>query len=197
MNLSFFLFYCLLMTITPGPNNIMILSTVHNHGIQKALQFCYGSTVAFGMILTLSALLNSMLAKILPSIIFVMQWIGSIYILYLAYQVARMDNEFTSKNAFGSFKAGFFVQVVNPKGILFCITIFPSFIMPYYTSYDTLMFFVCIITAIGAFSFFSWIVFGNLITRFLHHYKKSINFIMALFLLYTAIIISGILDYIE
>ena len=28
MNISFFLLYCFVATITPGPNNILVLSTV-------------------------------------------------------------------------------------------------------------------------------------------------------------------------
>lgn len=53
MNLTFFIFYCFVATITPGPNNILILSTVNNHGVQKALKFCYGAILAFGIFLVL------------------------------------------------------------------------------------------------------------------------------------------------
>lgn len=194
MNMTFFLSYCLMMTITPGPTNIMILSTVHHHGIAKAVSFCYGTIVGFGISLALAAFFNALLSAFIPNIIVVMQWIGSLYMLYLAYQIATMDGKSGSKKEFGSFKKGFLLQFVNPKVILFCLTVFPSFILPYHTTPVELMFFVLAITAIGAFSFFTWIFFGSLLARWMQRYRKSVNGIMAAFLVYIAVIISGIMN---
>lgn len=194
MNMTFFLSYCLMMTITPGPTNIMILSTVHQQGTYKAIQFCYGAIVGFWISLGLAALFNAMLTTFIPNIIGVMQWVGSFYMLYLAYQIATMDGKSRSKKEFGSFKKGLLLQFVNPKTILFCMTIFPSFILPYYTAHTELMLFVFVITAIGAFSFFTWVFFGTLLARWMQRYSKSVNGIMAVFLVYSALMISGIMN---
>lgn len=193
MNMMFFLFYCLMMTITPGPNNIMILSMVHQHGIAKAVHFCYGSIMGFGISLALAATFNAVLITFIPNVIGVMQWIGSLYMLYLAYQIIRMDGTICSKKEFSSFKKGFLLQFVNPKGVLFCLTVFPSFILPYYSDQTELIFFVFVITGIGAFSFFTWVFFGALLARWMQRYRKSVNGIMAAFLVYTAVIILGII----
>lgn len=193
MNMMFFLSYCLIMTITPGPNNIMILSMVHQYGIAKAVQFCYGSIMGFGIALALAAIFNAVLTAFIPNIIGVLQWIGSLYMLYLAYQIIRMDGSISSKKEFSSFKKGFLLQFVNPKGVLFCLTVFPSFILPYHTEQTELIFFVFVITGIGAFSFFTWVFFGALLARWMQRYRKSVNGVMATFLVYTAVMILGII----
>lgn len=49
MNITSFLIYCFIVTFTPGPTNIVILSTVHNFGTKKAMHYTYGATIAFGL----------------------------------------------------------------------------------------------------------------------------------------------------
>lgn len=194
MNFTFFLIYCIIITISPGPTNIVILSTVHNYGVKKAVEFCYGATIAFCMLLTLSVLLNSILTLYLPNILIFMQIIGTAYILYLAYKIYKIDNLSNTEKEVGTFKTGFLMQFINPKVILFCITVFPSFIMPYYSSFYELMIFVFVITIIGTIAFFSWVLFGSLLKAFLQKYQKVVNIILSLFLVFCAIIISGIIE---
>lgn len=192
MDILFFLSYCMLITIAPGPANIVILSTVQNDSVKKAIEFCYGATLAFGIILILSVISNSILTKYIPNILIFMQIIGTIYILYLAYLIFNMDLANTNKKEVGSFKTGFLMQFINPKVVIFCLTIFPSFIMPYYSSIYELLVFAFVITIIGAIAFFSWIIFGKLLKSFLQRYKKSTNIVLSLFLVYCAYMISGI-----
>jgi cysteine/O-acetylserine efflux protein len=195
MNITFFLFYCLLVTIAPGPTNIIILSTLHNNGIKKALEFCYGAILSFGIVLVLSVLLNSFLTTFLPNILFFMQIIGSVYMLYLAYLIFNMHSTPSNKKEFGNFKIGFFMQFINPKVLIFSLTLFPSFVMPYYSSIYQLVGFAFIVTLIGGISFFSWILFGSLLKTFLNKYQRFVNVFMSLFLIYCAYIISGIENY--
>ena len=195
MDLLFFITYCLLMTIAPGPANIVILSTVQNVSVTKAIEFCYGAALAFGIILILSVLFNSLLTKYIPNILFVMQMIGAIYILYLAYLIFNMDLSNTNKKEIGNFKIGFLMQFINPKVVIFCLTVFPSFVMPYYSSIYELLVFALIITVIGTIAFFSWVLFGKLLKNFLQKYKRFTNIVLSLFLVYCAYMISGIDKY--
>lgn len=195
MDLRFFLLYCLLITIAPGPTNIVILSTVQNNGVKKAVEFCYGATLAFGIILFLSVILNSLLTQFIPNLLFIMQIVGTIYILYLAYLIFNMDLSDTNQKEVGNFKIGFLIQFINPKVLVFCLTVFPTFIMPYYSLTYELLVFAFIITIIGAIAFFSWVLFGKLLKNFLQKYKRFINIILSLFLVYCAYMISGIDNY--
>lgn len=193
MNLVFFVLYCTMMTASPGPTNIMILSTVHNYGLKKALSFSLGSTLGFFALLVLSVVFNSILLSYLPKIIFVLQGFGALYMIYLAYSIFKISDTKKSNYNISTFKTGFLMQFINPKSLIFTLSVFPSFVFPFYSSFLSLSFFVLMITLIACMSFFSWILFGKVLKSFLDKHNRIVNNIMALFLLVCAVIISGIL----
>lgn len=189
MNITSFLLYCFIVTFTPGPTNIVILSTVHNSGTKKAMEYTYGATIAFGLLLVISAMLNTMLITVIPKILIVMQIIGSVYMLYLAYQIYKMDTSKPTVNQTATFMSGFLMQFLNPKVVLFTMTVIPSFILPYYTAMSAVTISVIVITIIGFSAFIIWVLFGTIFKKFLQNHKKTVNVIMALFLVYAAIMI--------
>jgi cysteine/O-acetylserine efflux protein len=186
MNFTSFLIYCFIITFTPGPTNIVILSTVHNLGTKKAMQFTYGATIAFGLLLVISAILNTVLLTILPKILIVMKILGSCYMLYLAYQIYKMGTSKPTVHQSGTFMSGFLMQFLNPKVVLFTMTVIPSFILPFYISKPAVTAGVIVITVIGFMAFTTWVLFGTIFKKFLLRYNKSVNVIMALFLAYSA-----------
>ncbi|WP_101842458.1 LysE family translocator [Halobacillus sp. Marseille-P3879] len=189
MNITSFLMYCFVITFTPGPTNIVILSTTHNLGTKKAMNFTYGATMAFGLLLAVSAILNAALMTIIPKLLMVMQILGSGYMLYLAYQIYRMDASKPSVQQTGTFMSGFLMQFLNPKVILFTMTVLPSFILPHYISTSAVTVSVIIITIIGFMAFTTWVLFGTIFKRMLGKYNKAVNVLMALFLAYSAIML--------
>jgi cysteine/O-acetylserine efflux protein len=193
MNITSFFIYCIVATFTPGPANMVILHSVHHFGAKKAMEYVGGATVAFGILLASSVVLNRMLAGIIPNIVGIMQIIGSLYMFYLAYQILRMGSTESKPKQSANFLSGLLMQFVNPKVVLFTLTVIPSYIMPYYTSSLASFLFVMIITVIGFFAFTTWVVFGAVFKCFLAHHHKLINTLMALFLIYSAIMVSGIL----
>lgn len=196
MNITSFLLYCVIVTFTPGPTNIVILSTVHNLGTRTAMEYTYGATIAFGALLAISAMLNTLLVVVIPKILIVMEIIGGLYILYLACQIYKMDTSKPIAKQTATFQSGFFMQFANPKVVLFTMTVIPSFVMPYYTAPLTLAIYVIIITAIGFLAFVTWVLCGTIFKGFLQKYQKNVNIIMALFLVYSAVMVSGVVEII-
>lgn len=196
MNITSFLIYCVIVTFTPGPTNIVILSTVQGLGIKKALEFSYGATIAFGALLAMSAILNTLLVSIIPKLLIGMQIIGTLYILYLAYQIYKMDTSEATEKQVATFRSGFIMQFVNPKVVLFTMTVIPGFVMPYYTDPHVLTIFIAIITAIGFLAFVTWVLFGAIFKEILMKYQKLVNVSMSLFLIYSAIMGSGLVELI-
>jgi cysteine/O-acetylserine efflux protein len=186
MNFTSFLIYCIIITFTPGPTNIVILSTAHNLGMKKAMQFTYGATIAFGLLLVISAVLNTVLLTILPKILIVMKILGSGYMVYLAYQIYKMDTSKPTVHQSGTFMSGFLMQFLNPKVVLFTMTVIPSFILPFYISKPAVTAGVMVITVIGFMAFTTWVLFGTIFKKILLRYNKAANVIMALFLAYSA-----------
>lgn len=189
MNSTSFILYCFIVTFTPGPTNIVILSTVHNYGPKKAMEYTYGATIAFGLLLGISAALNTVLITVIPKILIGMQIIGTIYMLYLAYQIYKMDSSEPTDNKAGTFISGFLMQFLNPKVVLFTLTVIPSFVLPYYTDTPAVTISVIIITIIGFLAFITWVLFGAIFKQFLQKHKRSVNVIMALSLVYATIMI--------
>lgn len=196
MNITSFLIYCVIVTFTPGPTNVVILSTVHGFGIKKAMEYTYGATIAFGVLLAISAILNTVFVVVIPKILIIMQIIGSLYILYLAYQIYKTDTLSSNEKQVATFRSGFIMQFVNPKVVLFTMTVIPSFVMPYYTESHMLAIYVVIITAIGFLAFVTWVLFGAVFKELLLKYQKPVNISMSLFLIYSAIVGSGLVEII-
>ncbi|MGY4795809.1 LysE family translocator [Lysinibacillus fusiformis] len=189
MNITSFLMYCFIITVTPGPTNIVILATTQNYGMKKGLHFSYGSTIAFFMLLVLSAFLNTLFSTWIPNVLFIMQVVGTAYMLYLAYQIYTMDTTDASENKAGNFSTGFLMQFLNPKVVLFTMTVIPSFVLPYYDSTVALSLSVLGITFIGFIAFLLWVLFGAIFKQFLQNHKKVVNAFMAICLVYAAIMI--------
>jgi len=189
MDITSFLLYCFIITATPGPTNVVFLSTTQNDGIKQGLHFSYGSTIAFFILLALSAFLNSLFSTLVPKVLLMMQILGTAYMLYLAYQIVKMDISSDATNKVGNFKSGFFMQFLNPKVVLFTMTVIPSFVLPYYESFFAIFVSGFAITLIGLIAFLLWVMFGAIFKQFLQQHKKVVNACMACCLIYAAIMI--------
>ncbi len=121
------------------------------------MEYTYGATIAFGLLLAASALLNTMLITVISKILIVLQIIGSIYMLYLVYQIYKMDTSKPTVNQTGTFMLGFLMQFLNPKVVLFTMTVIPSFVMPHYTAVPAVTISVIAITLIGFLAFSTWV----------------------------------------
>lgn len=193
MNLASFLIYCIVVTFTPGPSNIVILSSTQIVGARKTMHYVWGATLAFGLLLTASAFLNQLLAGVLPGILKVMQIVGGLYMVYLAYQIYKMGTTEDAPKQVTGFWNGFIMQFVNPKVVLFTFTVIPSYVLPFYQSSFSSFLFVLLITFIGFLAYSSWVVFGTVFRTLLNRHQKLLSILMALFLLYSAIIVSGLI----
>ncbi|UUZ83560.1 LysE family transporter [Paenibacillus sp. P26] len=189
MDTTSFLIYCMIATFTPGPTNIVILSTVNNYGAKKAMNYSYGATIGFGLLLVISAGLNTMLITTIPKILVVMRIVGSLYMFYLAYQIYKTDTSKRAVNQTATFVSGFLMQFFNPKVLLFTMTVIPTFIIPHYSAFPAVSIGIIAITLIGFSAFTTWVLFGTIFKEFLHKHNKTVSLLMALFLAYAAIMI--------
>lgn len=189
MPLLSFLLFVFVTSFTPGPNNIMAMLFANKYGLKKTIKFCFGVGAGFFVIMLLCSYFNVLLENFIPKIEFIMTILGAIYMLYLAMKIifsstkAKDDND--DKN--NSFIAGMLLQFINPKGILYGITAISTFILPYYSSNFSLLFFSLFLAFVGFMSTFCWSMFGSVFQTFLSKYRSQFNVIMALLLVYSAI----------
>lgn len=192
MNFGAFFSYVFLSSITPGPNNIMSMSLASSYGLKPALRYCLGVGVGIALIAAVMAVFSSLLYSYLENIELIMKIIGAAYILYLAFLIVRdKPHEQKKENKThlrpDSMFTGAIMQFINPKGILFCMVCMSTFILPHYQSLLEIGIFTLILGAFGVFSSSCWAFFGSVFQKLFSRYRKVINIILALLLVYCAV----------
>ncbi|KLU67235.1 cysteine/O-acetylserine efflux protein [Desulfosporosinus acididurans] len=192
-NFTAFLSYVVITTFTPGPNNIMSMSNASRYGFKKSIFFNIGIFFGFFTIIALCSTFSVTLFRLIPSIKPIMTCIGAVYILWLAWKTYKNDphskgnSDSKDKKKTNTFQAGFLLQFVNPKVILYGITTVSTFIVPYYRSAVVLAIFSAILASVGFIATCCWSLFGSVFQKLLVQNEKIINIVMALLLLYCAI----------
>ncbi|WP_282172219.1 LysE family transporter [Cytobacillus firmus] len=185
--LSFFL-YVFVTSFTPGPNNIMAMVFANRFGLRNTIRFCLGVSAGFFVIMILCSYFNLLLHQFIPKIELIMTIIGVIYMLFLALKImkSKSDDKNNDDGKHNGFLIGMLLQFINPKGILYGVTVISTFILPYHTSHTSLIFFSIFLAFVGFLSTFCWSVFGSIFQSFLAKYRSQFNVIMALLLVYSA-----------
>lgn len=200
MNIDFLtlITFSIITAITPGPNNISSAGMGLNYGYKVTLKYLFGIITGVCTILFLSAMLSSTLIRIIPRLETVLAIIGSIYITYLAYRTLRASYKFErDKIKPLGFSKGLILQFLNPKTIIYAITIYSTFLkdvkigsimLPLSLLYFGLVTFTCISI---------WTIFGTMIKKYMANEKTRlvINIILSLLLLWTAVKMSGVIIF--
>ncbi|KAB2848665.1 MAG: LysE family translocator [Hyphomicrobiaceae bacterium] len=105
-------------SITPGPNNVMVLASGLNFGFRRTVPHLLGVGIGFpAMIAAVGFGLGSMLAST-PALQEGLKYAGAAYLLYLAWRIATAeaaDTGSTSARPLSFLEAAAF-QWLNPKG---------------------------------------------------------------------------------
>ncbi|RFP09974.1 MULTISPECIES: LysE family translocator [unclassified Duganella] len=109
--------FALASSITPGPVNIVALSSGAQHGFRASMRHVTGATVGFTALLLLTGLgLHELLIQ-LPALTRAIQLAGVAFLLFMAWKLARDDGALSSGDAAKgpSLAAGAAMQWLNPK----------------------------------------------------------------------------------
>jgi cysteine/O-acetylserine efflux protein len=189
MQLVSFLLYVFVTSFTPGPNNIMAMAYANKYGFRKSLTFIFGVTAGIAVISLLSSYFNLLLYSFIPKIKVVMSMLGGLYLVYLAMKM--MMNKPSGKKEHNeksiSFLAGFILQFINPKVIVYGITAISTFVIPFYHSNSSLVLFSLFLAFAGFLGTTCWAIFGAIFQKVLSKYEKAFHIFMGLLLLYSAV----------
>lgn len=196
MPFSFFCDMTLTACLTvwsPGPNNILLLSNASKYGIRKNMKFMAGIWTGSLSLMILSGLLCRTLSDVIPGIAPVMKYIAAAYMLYLAYQTMRRlppGEKDTDREP--TYAAGIFLQLVNVKIIIYGLTMFSAFILPYVQEPVYLLGYAFYLMALGAIGNLIWAFAGNVLKCFYGEHYKVMNVIMAGLLVWCTAKVVGI-----
>jgi cysteine/O-acetylserine efflux protein len=188
LNFYPFLTYVLVTTFTPGPNNILSMSNGLRYGYRRTLRFLAGEASGFFVVMLISGILNVALVHLVPQIRFWLNIFGAIYMVYLAGHIvfSKPAGESPRPDGLNTYRAGFALQFVNLKGILYGVTVFALFITPVYQNPLVVTLFALLLACVGFIAVSSWALGGNLFHSFLLKYERWFNLAMGLLLVYTA-----------
>jgi cysteine/O-acetylserine efflux protein len=192
--------YVFVVTFTPGPNNIMSMANAGKYGYKRTMVFITGMCTGFLMVMILSSYFNLLLYNLIPKVKTFMGLAGAGYIIYLSIRIMRSKDDINNKindgnrNNLNLYFSGMIMQFINPKVILYGITVISNFIIPYYKSNTALILFSVFLSLTAVISNLTWALFGSLLERVLSKYRKPFNIAMGLLLIYSAISISGIIN---
>ena len=188
-----FISYIFVTAFTPGPNNLMALTNAAKFGLRKACAFCSGVFFGFLIVISLSAFLTTALYSSIPKIEPIMKIIGALYMIFLAVSIfrdkpKRNDSKKTILNPSSLF-TGTIMQLVNVKVIIYGITSMTTFIIPNTQSTIGIVSGILILSMVGFLGTLTWALFGSFFQSLFIKYQKQTNFIMAVLLVYCAVMV--------
>ena len=130
-----FVFATSILAISPGPDNIFVLTQSIVNGKKFGLATVFGLISGCLVHTTLLAFGVSVVIRESESLFFIIKLFGSIYLLYLAFKVYKSDasivlskDNLERKTTTELFKQGFIMNVLNPKVSIFFLAFFPGFL---------------------------------------------------------------------
>lgn len=124
-----------ILALSPGPDNIFVLTQSLVYGKRYGLATVYGLITGCIVHTTLLAFGVSLIIKESETLFFAIKFFGAIYLLFLAFKVYKSDpsillskKNVTQKTTIQLFKQGFVMNVLNPKVSIFFLAFFPGFL---------------------------------------------------------------------
>ena len=187
--LSMALFW-IVAAYSPGPNNVVASYSGFNFGIKKTIPHIFGVTLGFtSLVVALTfGLVN--IFKLFPIIQIVLKYLGSFFLIYLAYKISfsKSSTEKKSENPI-SFLDTFIFQFLNPKGVFIGIIIVSTYVEygDNYLNYATQIVLLAFIISLSSITF--WTFVGKYLRKFATNEKfiKYFNYAMSSLLLLSII----------
>ncbi len=186
--LAFFT-YAFVSSITPGPNNMMVLASGLNYGFKRTLPHIVGIAFGFTFLVFLAGMGLLAILDRIPLLYEILHIISVAYLLYLAWKIATAmpfnHHEALHKKPMTFFQAAAF-QWVNPKALVMAMAAITTYVPEtpesHFFQNVTL---VSILYGLISFPCVGiWAAFGNAFRRFLSKpsYFRVFNITMAILL---------------
>jgi len=162
--------YAVVSSITPGPNNLMLLASGANFGLIRSLPHMFGISIGHSVMVFLVGMGLKQVFDAYPVSYTVLKTLSIAYLLFLAWKIA--SNRTPPNQTSGTAKPFSFLQAaafqwVNPKAVYMAFTAVTVYAPASATTVQIAM--VAIIFAVVNFpSVTVWVILGQQMSRFLH-----------------------------
>jgi len=131
-----FLLAALVLTATPGPDNLMVLSVGMSQGRKPGIAFGLGCALGCLSHTVLAVVGVSALVASSPTAFTLLKWVGGAYLVWLGLQALRHAGAVRIDATSGAatslkklFLKGLFANAINPKVVLFFLSFLPQFVV--------------------------------------------------------------------
>lgn len=182
--------FALAASISPGPVNLVGLSSGSRYPLVRGLVFVSGATLGFLILFVAVGLGLNQLFELWPALFNLLRWAGIGFLLYLSFLLASSDGELsTAEIKAPGFWTGAFMQWLNPKAWLASAAGISTYAPN--GELQPLMIFTALYGVICWLSLSSWVVAGAFFRNTINHPKhmKRFNQLLALLLFLSCIAI--------
>ncbi len=152
--------FSLTMSISPGPVNMVIVSSGANHGFRRTIPFVSGATIGFTLLLIFVGFWLLQIVSAHPVFLMYLEIVGAAFIVYVGYKIAASSPEISvEKKRTPTFMEGFLLQWLNPKAWIACASGAALFSDPH--THATLLAFIAVYFLICYLSLAAWAVLGD------------------------------------
>lgn len=193
-------------SITPGPNNILLMSQGMRIGFTRCIPYIIGVAVGFASLLTASIFGLGTLTDRYGFVLKLITVLGALWLAWLAWgylkagKKSKSDDEGSEVKAddaavdsgrYLGFKEAVLFQWVNPKGLIFAIGAAAGFTTLHPNIWVRLVVIVGIFNIAGAIGNILWAAAGGVMNTMLSNgrWAAMLNIIMGLVILATAVYI--------
>ena len=158
-----FIVFASVAAFTPGPNNVMLMTSGLNYGFRRSLQHLAGVTIGYSILIVIVGLGLGAIFAAYPVLQTILKYAGAVYLIYLAVVIAISGPADTKTGAQGkpmTFTGAALFQWVNVKGWVIAVGSVSAYatIASYPWNMIILALIICVIT-LG--SSLTWVLFGT------------------------------------
>jgi len=171
---------------TPGPNNIVASYSGFNFGVKKTIPHILGVALGFTSLVFFLTVGLINVFKLFPLIQVIIKYLGTLFLLYLAYKIAfSRSSTDTKKENPVKFIETFMFQYLNPKGVMVAIVVVSTYVDlgENYLNHATQVVLLALI--FSSTSITLWTFIGKFLRKFATNEKfiNIFNYVMSILLL--------------
>ena len=179
----------LVVGYTPGPANIYSLAMSLRHGRKQSMVMWLGLLTGFSIAVTLMAVITHFIGMAFGEYVGFLKYVGAAYIVYLAYRIWCSNRQRNEKQGDCTFVSGMLVQMTNAKMLLFDLTAFSTFVLPYSNRLVDLLEVGAWLVLAGPGGNLVWLLAGSYLRQFFTKYGRQVDVVSAMALVLCALYI--------
>jgi threonine/homoserine/homoserine lactone efflux protein len=177
--LGAFVFFAISASVTPGPNNILMMASGANFGFRKTLPHLLGVVIGFPLMLLLIGLGFGAVLQSYPLVHEIIRYVGATYMLWMAWKIASTSKKIDDAKKPAkpmTFLQAVLFQWVNPKGWTMGVGAMAAYTTPGGNYFHELLVIILVFMLVGIPSALLWVMGGKFTATLLGSPKHFLIF---------------------